>query len=673
MSRQIQRPREGVRRLFWLGLRGESVGTSLGATSEETSKIMSEEEYVARPIPIIDVEQKHINMRAYIGGVIQITGGEGNVIESPVLYAHLLNSMQCNEDWMCIGERNKDQIFHVHTMARTGVRVDSYKRTQLSIWNQMKTHPAVVHEYGSCTMDMLKGQKVHKPSALIEYMCKDPAWIISNSKKLLQLTYDIDVWDMAGRFRSEQETTQTNLDQANPMVQEILQCIMEHGCKSLEDVIRKGPELVVKHLHKPGFGSIVQNCLTFSKCVGNIWNLKQYGSLVPDPSYIHCILLSQGIYPTNFDYSFWQWITKRHTKRNTIHILGPSNTGKSSLFAGLGKCCPGGEIVNGNNFNFEGLIDTYWGKWEEPLCSAEIAEKCKQIFEGMETAIQVKFKKPYMLPRTPIVITTNAPIWEWCPNQKGPFQNRMFFFEFNYDMSDGIFTPRIAESGCECRYCVFSRGGAPAASCSTASSMQTGEQSTSQSMVTGHGSHESTMGTRSMSERTGTTEQSARTRGRSWKSSSDTTARGSTSSTISRGYGSDSEHGSSSTDERICSTRTGSKQSMESSDSRGRIRHDSRSISGGGTTRCGDARQHHGTNEILPSMVSMGGTRPKKPKMELQIQAEKQQLDSLMASKIIIPGKDEWAKYLSFIYHRYEIQQSQPDLRAYEELESDSE
>lgn len=623
---------------------------------------------------MIEAEEKLWNMRSYIGGVLQITDCNGDVIENPIVYSNILNNMQCNDEWIAIGEKNKDKIFHVHTLARTNVRIDSFKRTLLSIWKNVQTHTAFVSEFGTSTLDMVKGQKAHKPCALLQYMCKGPEWIVSNNEKLLQMTFDIETWDLGARFRTQTDNT-PDIDKANPMVQELLQVIIEHNCKSVEDVMKKGADIMVKHLHKAGISSIIQNCLTYAKCVGKTWSLKQYGSVVSDPSAIHGILLCQGINPSDFDYTFWQWITKRHAKRNTIHIFGPSNTGKSCFFSGLGKCCPGGEIVNGNSFNFEGLIDQYWGKWEEPLCSPEIAEKCKQIFEGMETAIPVKFKRPFQLPRTPIAITTNSMIWEWCRNQEGPFRNRMWFYDFKHDMSNGTFTPRTIEPSCQCRYCELSRGGTPCAGSSTTTRVPRTKQSTQKQLDTGNDSTKSAVGSRSLSDTTGGSRSTDSTGSSSGEPSSDTTTRSSTSSTTSGIHRSDPEHRSSSTDERICSTATGSTGSMES-DSSGRCdRHDSRQLGMGRTTRRNVTRQHTKSDEILSPMVSMGGSTAKKPKMALQVQTEKQQLGGELGPKLIVPDKPEWASYLSYIYHRYELAVSSPDLHAYEELgnSSDSE
>lgn len=614
-----------------------------------------------------------MNMRAYIGGVLMITDGDGDVIENPVVYANILHNMSCNDEWIIIGERNKDRIFHVHTIARCNVRVDSYKRTLMTCWRHVQTSTAFIDMYGSSTLDMIKGQKAHKVSALLQYMCKAPEWIASSSERLLQYTYDVINWDLCARFRGEPEP-KPDIDKANPMIQEILQCIMEHSCKTVEEVMRKGSDIVVKHLHKAGLNSIIQNCLTYAKCTGQQWSLRTYGSYNPDPSGIHGCLLTQGIICGEFDHVFWLWITKRHAKRNTIHVLGPSNTGKSSFIAGLGKCCPGGEVVNGNSFNFEGLVEQYWGKWEEPLCSLEMVEKFKQIAEGMETAIPIKFKKPYMLPRTPIWITTNNVIWTWCRNAEAPLRNRMWFYEFNYDMSDGIFNPRATEPSCECRYCEISRGGTPRASSSTASGVPRTKQSTQKQLASRVNIPECTVGSGSM-QSTGGGSTAAITTGISGGESSSNTATGSsTSTTISDIHGSDTKYGSSNTDERICSTGTGSTITMGTSSTTGCIRSSDGGIRGRGATGRGHVRRASSTDEILSPMVSVGGARSKKPKMEIQIQTEKQQLGGKMAT-LKVPDRDAWIGYLAYLYRTYEakITPGNPDLHAYEELNSDSE
>lgn len=82
--------------------------------------------------------------------------------------------------------------------------------------------------------------------------------------------------------------------------------------------------------------------------------------------------------------------------------------------------------------------------------------------------------------------------------------------------------------------------------------------------------------------------------------------------------------------------------------------------------------RHPREHENIPSMVSMGGARPKKPKMEIQIHSKEQQLGGQMGT-LTIPDKEEWGCYLTYLYYRYEQIVGEPDLRAYEDLENDSE
>ncbi|UOH27072.1 nonstructural protein 1 [Galliform chaphamaparvovirus 15] len=527
----------------------------------------------------------------------------------------------------------------------------------------MHTHPRFMNEYGTCTIDCLKGQKAHKPVALMEYMMKNPIWVISNTERLLQLSHDIEQHDLCARFRSSNEG-KVDIDRANPMIQDILQTICEFSCKTVEDVIRCDPEMVVKYLHRPGFNTVVQNCLTFAKCTGATWSLKNFQSYSPNPAAIHAILLTQGIRPSDWDLIFYKWITKSEPKKNTICIEGPSNTGKSSIISGLRKVCPGGEIVNGQNFNFEGLIECYWGKWEEPLLADEQAEKFKQIAEGMDCAIPVKFKRPVVLPRTPIFITTNFPLWKWCPNQEPMLRNRIWFFEFVHDMSSGRFYPRITEPSCKCCYCQLSRGRTASSSEPTTSRVQakSGSSSSDEQLDAGPSLTESFVGSGSMPEGAGCSRSTTTTSSSRGESSSDSAIGGSTSTTTSRSNRSSTESGSSSSGERICSTISTHTESMVTHTTRGRSRHDSRSLSRKRlrSTRSGHARRNTRNDENLPPMVSMGRPRRKKPQMANEISTSSTRLDREMGT-IIVPQKEEWARYLSYLYLTF-VAPAKPDI-----------
>ena len=79
------------------------------------------------------------------------------------------------------------------------------------------------------------------------------------------MSYDIELWDLGSRFKSPANDQTVSVDNANPMIQELLECIMQHNCKTFEDVVKKGADVVLKYLHRPGFSSVVQNCLVYAK------------------------------------------------------------------------------------------------------------------------------------------------------------------------------------------------------------------------------------------------------------------------------------------------------------------------------------------------------------------------------------------------------------------------
>nr|WCD44334.1 MAG: nonstructural protein 1 [Duck parvovirus] len=656
MQEEIRSSRHSVRRFLWRSGDGLDLGRIL-ATDQKAEEMIQERTFEPRPLNVFELEEKLYNFKTWIGAVIVIGTDEGHMVDDMMAYGILLNAMACNEGWIATGEVNKEGVFHVHCICKTGVRSDSWKRTLLSIWKQVQGHALWFDRYGVTTLDVAKCQKVHKYTALLQYMCKDPTWILSNKEPYLQQTKDIDAWGMSKRFQSEKKEIST--DTANPMVAEILQAINEYTCKTMEELMKSAPELCVKYLHRPGFSGIVQNCLQFAKVTGATWNIKNFAKYDPDPSCIHAILLTQDILPTNFDFCLYQWITKYQPKRNTLILEGPSNTGKTTFFLGLKSICPHGEIVNGLTFNFEGLQEQYWGLWDEPLCAPEVVEKFKQIAGGETTQIPVKFKKPATLPRTPILVCTNTPLWRWCPNQETMLRNRAFHFYFNYDVSNGQFVPRCSESGCKCYYCKISRRGETAASCSTdptsvPGSEQPGE--TGKQLDSGDESAECSMGTRSMSSRAGS---SGSTHGcrrrRRRRQSSYTTAGGGTSTTTSSSDGSDTEYGSSDTGKRICSKSSRSIHFLESPDRRGNSRHDSRrmeSDGGGNGNRSQDTRRYSSNDENGKNVVSLGRSGNNKPEMDLQISSKEQQMDREMAT-LKIPDKDIWCKYLSFLYHRY--------------------
>lgn len=607
-----------------------------------------------------------LDMKQFQCMIIQINDANGEPHTNPLIYAMLLNDLTTTNFWVCTGELNKNDIFHVHAMLQTPARTDSVRRSLYTCMSNLNISQGFRDLFGQqTTFECLKLERCHKPQSMLIYLMKSPQWVCSNRTNILQLTYDIWHGDLAERFRPKENDPPLEM---NNMTKELVECIIEGGAKSLEDLMRTHPSNIAKYLHRPGLATIISNCLSYVRATGSTWDLSNFQKFDPFPHAIHRVLLHQGIEPTIFDEAFHAWIKKTDSKRNTICLIGPSNTGKSAFISGLKQCIAWGECVNSNTFPFEGLIDCTIGVWEEPLISPEVAEKAKQIFEGMTCSIPVKFKKPHKLGRTPIIMTTNHVPWRFCSQEEQMFKNRMWLFNWTQQVKDVPYTCRTVEYSCECGHCTGSRGGAPPLSESELAKMQGREQSIPARKKSIRTSTITNVGGGSMCDPgEGTSRSYNRTCGGSSSSTSEqrsdsTRSAGSTSSTIEQFMGSGNNR-SSSTRIRIHSTESGPPEQLESDNGTGSTRYDSR---GNGSTESREQHEHsdrggHGTtirtDDQISELVGMGTS--KKNKKQISVSTKKRKLDRKMDAinpyniPLYIPSKQDWQTYLSYLYHFY--------------------
>lgn len=462
-----------------------SQGTSGDLTPEQAVQLLEDRDYVLQPLPILERSLKLYNMKEWQCGIIQICDYKGEPIKAPLVYTLFFNNITIALDWMCTGETNKDGIFHTHVMLRTGVRSDSLRRSMHTVWNKLQGSANFRQLLGghAGSMDCLKLQKCHRPESMMGYLMKQPTWVIACKDEYLEALFSIDGWNLNERFKPKDDEGPviTEAGEMNNMTKEIIDLITDFGCKTFEDCLRCGPLIMQKYLHRPGLQTIVQNCLQFVKSTGSAWSLAVYEKFRPSPEIVHRVLLFQGIPPTDFDQKFFAWITKLDSKKNTFCLQGPSNSGKSAFINGFKQCVNWGEVVNAPTFAFESLIDCTFGIWEEPLCGPELAEKAKQVMEGMVTSIPIKHRKPQMLPRTPLLITTNHDLWRFCTTEEDMFRNRMWIFHFLYCPKDTAYLPRTSEHRCKCCSCRASCGGADAHGQPSSVRMPREEQSLEQS------------------------------------------------------------------------------------------------------------------------------------------------------------------------------------------------
>lgn len=602
------------------------------------------------------------NMKQWLCCIIQLCDSQGQPFEGPLFYALFLNNLPSVAQWICTGETNDKNIFHVHALLKTHQRSDSALRAMRTEFAHMTHCENITMRFGQDPQfDCIKIQKCYKPESMLKYIMKSPKWVLSNNEPLLQLAYDIDTWDLNTKYKQTPESA-ADTSQMNPMTQDIIQTIISGSCKTMEECLRQEPQLMSKYLHRPGLQQIFNNCLQFVKATGGGWNISIFAQFLPNPEPIHAVLLHQGIVPSVFDLIFWNWINKIDTKRNTLVFFGPSNTGKTAFISGLKQIIPWGECCNGNNFNFEALVGNIIGVWEEPLINPDVAEKAKQIFEGMPCAITIKYRKPEILPRMPIIMTTNHLPWRFCQMEEEAFKNRMFIFNFDYQCKDQPIVYRASEHSCECYHCCTSRGCSPTHGGAESGRVQrankplsTGEHGTIRSPT------EPDVGTRSMSDPGEGTSRRYDCGSSSTTSSADpectysTEPQRSSTTTTSRIIRRTSDVRSSNTGNRIRDALTVLNESMESHVYTGDHGYASKSDgtrpSGKHTlkrrhTTTRDDIQQHASSSTLGLLLSNTQTQ------EIQIRTKERRLDREMVS-LTIPNKSDWNSYLSFLLHRY--------------------
>nr|WPH57525.1 NS1 [Ursus thibetanus ussuricus chapparvovirus] len=658
MQAQMERARRSLSSLrrYWWG------GNTCHQLSEETEVMTTE-----------NLKQTMLNWDSRIWQACVLGIWDAVPIRDPKPYCFLLANITSVKKWLICAEDDSNEQTHVHVLALTSQRSDAFKRTLDRTWKHVALSAMDDIEEPDPALEIVKCQKCHKPSSLLAYMTKNPHWIAANDTTTLSIFEAVYAHDWGQRFRDKQaaeklkknDPTTSNM---HMITAEITEVIMQHNCRSVEDCMRSAPDIIAKHLHRAGLGTIIQNCISWVTATGGGWSLPSIGlKYKANPEAIHTVLLHQGILPTEFDPIFYQWITKQNLKQNTLVLWGPSNTGKSAFISGLKTCTNWGEIVNSNTFAFEGLINTQLGIWEEPLISPELAEKAKQIFEGMETSIPVKYRKPIKLPRIPIIITTNHPPWRFCTKEEEMFRNRMFIFHWSQNMHNTPFICRTSEYSCQCCICQTSRSGETHPSGESTSSLSREEQPLSELVY--NESPTGNVSTRSMSisrEETSlpTTKASwsdhdrycSSTTGQSFQRADSPRPSCSSSTTVSNSIRSSGQY-------RPCDSRTGISHSltgivecMESSLPRGDDDNDSTRTRMGSTTDTDstssntDIDRPRRKRKSSQTMVVLGETQNKKTRDTVSTTLTN--MDRDMGS-LNIPTRIEWFMYLSYLQKHY--------------------
>lgn len=140
---------------------------------------------------------------------------------------------------------------------------------------------------------------------------------------------------------------------------------------------------------------------------------------------------TQGIDFSLFTKSCYDILDKRIPKRNVLYLAGESNSGKSWVAASLAKLCKHYTTIpagTGENFIFGDCPNKRLIIMQEPKLVIA-AEQWKEMAEGKGLFVNVKNLGNQWCEPTPMIVTTNFPMWLTCPQNQTPYLNRMISFQ----------------------------------------------------------------------------------------------------------------------------------------------------------------------------------------------------------------------------------------------------
>nr|QKE54990.1 MAG: nonstructural protein [Parvoviridae sp.] len=344
-----------------------------------------------------------------------------------------------NACFFAANETTNNHSRHLHLiLSLVGFqRPDSFKRKVLKIFQDA---PYIMN---------LKIQPLRTSLyKMIRYMTKDidkdTSQFCSGSKALLDTAFTIATSD-THRWKHEHEQDTVDGLEMHPshvkMVQDFTKSMIKHKTTDLKELGERDPAIITKYAHR-NIASVVRNLALTMKPHELIPTIEDQfkPELYLNWGYwkINLFLAYQNVSILEFRKTFRDWILQRDPKKNTIVLHGVSNSGKSAFIKGLKQIFKYGEIVNGSTFMFDNCVNKQLLVWEEPLVGSDSAEKVKQVLEGAETKINIKNVSAQTLRRTPVIITTNSPLWRHCSQEQSAFQNRMTIFSFNKPAEDFV-------------------------------------------------------------------------------------------------------------------------------------------------------------------------------------------------------------------------------------------
>jgi hypothetical protein len=127
------------------------------------------------------------------------------------------------------------------------------------------------------------------------------------------------------------------------------------------------------------------------------------------------------------------------TKINTLILQGPTNTGKSLLLSLLLADTHPTRIArerDKSNFHLDQLPNSTSVIFEEPIIDQTTIGTWKLLLEGAPIPTDIKHADKELIPRLPVFISTNHPIYNWLSSEEiAPINQRVFTYKLHRQIS----------------------------------------------------------------------------------------------------------------------------------------------------------------------------------------------------------------------------------------------
>nr|WPR17930.1 MAG: DNA rep protein helicase [Chemarfal virus 4] len=320
----------------------------------------------------------------------------------------------------------KEDYQHIHLLLQTRKRSDKLRKAL----DPSQRNLLFSHGIYTSLADL---KTVKNVQSTWSYFMKSPLRIMSNSDTMLTMAWL--------HISSEYEKWVENPEGKGTITQRctnlILYLMNKHKVYTLEELSRQAQQEILPFAGLASLQHIISNCRTIlhGEPQKDLIELA-ISTLEKDITYditenkVRKYLVYQGIDPNAFGICLIQWLQRRG-KHNTLVIEGPPDTGKSTFIRTLlSPLYRVGEITNSGDFMYMSCTNKDLIQWEEPCLTHDKVEKFKLVAEGICTMVQVKHKENTQLRRTPLIITTNYPVWRYCTQAEPALTVRMHITSF---------------------------------------------------------------------------------------------------------------------------------------------------------------------------------------------------------------------------------------------------